>query len=107
MSVIKEFDNKNDIIHWAESCFFGGCKTYTVERDDKELLVVEGMPTSGLCTTEIAVYHRDRERYKLVAFRNRVPGMAVFEENGLMLHFRVEGVSILSFSWDSIDRDLV
>jgi hypothetical protein len=43
---------------WAKRNYFGGAQLKTYGKDGRELVVVNGMPTSGLLTTQLVVLGR-------------------------------------------------
>lgn len=43
---------------WAKENFFGGASITRHSKDDRELVVVNGMPTSGLLTSQVLVLGR-------------------------------------------------
>jgi hypothetical protein len=43
---------------WAKQSYFGGASVTKYSKDDRELIVVKGMPTSGLPTSQIVVFGR-------------------------------------------------
>jgi hypothetical protein len=52
------FATGGDIKAWAEKSFFGGARTYEFSRGGTDLVIVNGMPTSGMVTSHVMVYGR-------------------------------------------------
>jgi len=46
------------IEEWAKQGYFGGASVTKYSKDDRELVVVNGTPTSGLLTSQVVVFGR-------------------------------------------------
>jgi hypothetical protein len=56
------FRDTAGIEKWAKQTYFGGASVKKYSKDGRELVVVSGMPTSGLLTTQLVVLSRAAER---------------------------------------------
>jgi hypothetical protein len=64
----QELATVDEIKAWASKEFFGGSQTQTFSRGGKQLVVVNGQPTSGLLTSQLVIFGRSKpsERYRRV-----------------------------------------
>ena len=102
MELTENFDSESAIVEWSTKEFFGGVERYSFTNSNRTLLVVLGMPTSGIPTSQVYIYQKLGVKYKLVAFRNTVPGIAKVNSDQLAVSVAVKGVTILGLSWDSV-----
>ena len=58
VDVNETFATGGDIKAWAAKSFFGGARTSEFSRDGNDLVLVNGMPTSGMITSQLYVYGR-------------------------------------------------
>lgn len=90
------FATVEEVQTWARRGFFGGARTRVYFRDEKELCVVNGTPTSGLLTSQIVVFGRAKpqERFRLLLAtavirtdmkdKEEERGIGVYERNKLL-----------------------
>ena len=102
MDIENKFNSLHEVHNWADKFFFGGYSDHKIEKNNKHLLVLLGMKTSGFLTSQVLIYHNKGGDYELVAFRNTVLGSVDIQEDPANVYFNVDGVTVLSLSWGSI-----
>jgi hypothetical protein len=77
------FTDEAAIKAWAAKSFFGGATSQTFSRGGKELIVVDGMPTSGLLTSQFVFFGRSAsaDAYRVVLRTGVLQGDAKAKED--------------------------
>jgi hypothetical protein len=101
MDLEKSFRTGDEINVWAQGFFFGGCHTTPFSREGKDLVVVIGQPTSGLSTSQVILFGRQRatDEYSLILASGVIAGSIVVKEdaNGVVLLARDKPILVVPF----------
>lgn len=60
MNMNLSFPSVEGVMEWSRKSYFGGFTHKVFNRNESELLVVVGMPTSGILTSQVVVFGRSK-----------------------------------------------
>ena len=89
---------------WAEREYFGGSEVYVFEHGTKKAIVVLGMRTSGLRSTEVLVLEaRGTDSLGLILTRQMVPTfLFVLEDDKGLAFVDEDGMPVLVLPWNGV-----
>jgi hypothetical protein len=89
---------------WSEKSFFGGTRTELFSNEGSELLVVNGMPTSGLLTSQLIFFGRSAPNhpYRMILGTGVIQGDARATKDGHGISVSVDGRVLLVVPFDFV-----
>ncbi len=103
MNLTEVYNDKEMIKEWSNENFFGGYEDYSFKKGNKVIFAIIGMPTSGIPTSQILMYQKIDSKFKLIVFRNTIPGIVTAESSDKGVFFKTKDASVLQVSWESIE----
>lgn len=109
-----EFRDVQALDAWAATAFFGGYEKKAFSRDRKDVVVVIGMHTSGIATSELYVFDKQAdESFSLMLWRRMTYEIVSVKDDHDALVFSTErdasgGLAervVLTVPWDGLVAD--
>jgi hypothetical protein len=102
MNTPTDFPDSASVEKWAAASFFGGFEKHAFEQGDKTVLVIIGMPTSGIVTSEIVVLEkRQGGAFSLILLRRKMPGLVTVKNTEDSIVFSTR-TPILILPWTGV-----
>lgn len=106
MDDMLKINDADAIIVWAKKTYLGGYERHQFTRDDKYVVVIVGMRTSGLATSEIAIFDKTPGgAFKLMLWRSSIYGFVSVKEAGDEIVFSAK-TKVIVIPWSGVVLDM-